>query len=96
MPAGNGRSLRESDFLAMVASSDAPGKKGPLPLWVLASIALAALILAGAVGASVTLWRGKSAGPWRPSYALAATKIGEVSASSSSSGTDTQSMGARS
>ncbi|KAM7146135.1 H-2 class I histocompatibility antigen, alpha chain-like [Macrochelys suwanniensis] len=74
----------------------APGKKGPRPLWALASIVLAVLVLVGAVGASVTLWRRKSAGPWKPSYALAATKNGEDSASSSSSGTDTQSMGARS
>ncbi|CAM5158220.1 unnamed protein product [Eretmochelys imbricata] len=86
----------EHSSLAEPALVWAPGKKGPLPLWVLASITLAALVLAGAVGASVTLWRRKSAGPWRPSYALAATKIGEVSASRSSSGTDIQSMGARS
>ncbi|CAM5072084.1 unnamed protein product, partial [Eretmochelys imbricata] len=63
----------EHSSLAEPALVWTPGKKGSLPLWVLASIALAALILAGAVGASVTLWRGKSAGPWRPSYALAAT-----------------------
>uniref|UniRef100_A0A8C8SPE6 Ig-like domain-containing protein n=1 Tax=Pelusios castaneus TaxID=367368 RepID=A0A8C8SPE6_9SAUR len=42
-----------------------PGKKGPLTPGVLAAIALAALILAGAVGAGVILWRRKSAGESR-------------------------------
>ncbi|CAM4654657.1 unnamed protein product [Caretta caretta] len=51
----------EHSSLAEPALVWAPGKKGSLPLWVLASIALAALVLAGAVGASVTLWRRKSA-----------------------------------
>ncbi|XP_067417086.1 class I histocompatibility antigen, F10 alpha chain-like [Emydura macquarii macquarii] len=39
----------------------APGKKGPLSPGVLAAIVLAVLVLAGAVGASVILWRRKSA-----------------------------------
>ncbi|XP_043384781.1 class I histocompatibility antigen, F10 alpha chain isoform X2 [Chelonia mydas] len=64
----------EHSSLAEPALVWAPGKKGSLPLWVLASIALVALVLAGAVGASVILWRRKSAGPWRPSYALAASE----------------------
>ncbi|CAM4559332.1 unnamed protein product [Lepidochelys kempii] len=45
----------EHSSLAEPALVWAPGKKGPLPLWVLASITLAALVLAGAIGASVTL-----------------------------------------
>ncbi|XP_026502592.1 class I histocompatibility antigen, F10 alpha chain-like, partial [Terrapene carolina triunguis] len=68
----------------------APGKKGPLPPGVLAAIVLAVLVLAGAVGAGVILWRRKSAGPMKPGYTPAATKSGEDSASSSSSGTDPQ------
>ncbi|XP_065271563.1 class I histocompatibility antigen, F10 alpha chain-like isoform X1 [Emys orbicularis] len=45
----------------------APGKKGPLHPGVLAAIVLAALVLAGGtVGASVILWRRKSAGPYVP------------------------------
>uniref|UniRef100_A0A8C8SM67 Ig-like domain-containing protein n=1 Tax=Pelusios castaneus TaxID=367368 RepID=A0A8C8SM67_9SAUR len=43
----------------------APGKKGPLTPGVLAAIALAALVLAGAGGAGVILWRRKSAGESR-------------------------------
>ncbi|XP_067423688.1 class I histocompatibility antigen, F10 alpha chain-like [Emydura macquarii macquarii] len=74
----------------------APGKKGPLSPGVLAAIVLAVLVLAGAIGASVILWRRKSAGTPKPSYALAATKTGEDSASSSSSGSDTQRTGPRS
>ncbi|CAM5072659.1 unnamed protein product [Natator depressus] len=73
----------------------APGKKGPLTPGVLAAIVLAVLVLAGAVGAGVILWRRRSAGPRKPGYAPAATKVGEDSASSSSSGTDPQSMGPR-
>ncbi|CAM4637046.1 unnamed protein product [Lepidochelys olivacea] len=45
----------EHSSLAEPALVWAPGKKGPLPLWVLASITLAALVLAGAIGASITL-----------------------------------------
>ncbi|XP_039374888.1 class I histocompatibility antigen, F10 alpha chain-like [Mauremys reevesii] len=52
----------------------APGKKGPLPPWVLAAIVLAVLVLAGAVGAGVILWRRKSAGPMKPGYAPAASE----------------------
>ncbi|XP_067414595.1 major histocompatibility complex class I-related gene protein-like [Emydura macquarii macquarii] len=73
----------------------APGKKGPLSPGVLAAIVLAVLVLAGAVGASVILWRRKSAGPSKPIYAPAATKIGEDSTSCSSSGSDTRSLGHR-
>ncbi|XP_067392884.1 major histocompatibility complex class I-related gene protein-like [Emydura macquarii macquarii] len=40
----------------------APGKKGPLSPGVLATIVLAMLVLAGAVGARVILWRRKSVG----------------------------------
>ncbi|XP_030403267.1 class I histocompatibility antigen, F10 alpha chain-like [Gopherus evgoodei] len=71
----------------------ASGKKGPLPPAVLAAIVLAILVLAGAVGAGVVLWRRNSAGPVKPGYALATTKSREDSASSSSSGTDSQSLG---
>uniref|UniRef100_A0A452IAX4 Ig-like domain-containing protein n=1 Tax=Gopherus agassizii TaxID=38772 RepID=A0A452IAX4_9SAUR len=71
----------------------APGKKGSLPPGVLATIVLAMLVLAGAVGAGVVLCRRKSAGPRKPGYAPAATKSGEDSASSSSSGTDLRSVG---
>ncbi|XP_074927563.1 antigen peptide transporter 2-like [Chelonoidis abingdonii] len=53
----------------------APGKKGPLPPGVLAAIVLTVLVLAGAVGAGVILWRRKSAGP----YALAASPKGTYS-----------------
>ncbi|XP_039374893.1 class I histocompatibility antigen, F10 alpha chain-like [Mauremys reevesii] len=60
-------------FLAVVASSGTPGKKGPLPPGVLATIVLAVLVLAGAVGAGIILWRRKSAGPRNPGYAPAAT-----------------------
>ncbi|CAM4658400.1 class I histocompatibility antigen, F10 alpha chain isoform X1 [Caretta caretta] len=74
----------------------APGKKGPLTPGVLAAIILAVVVLAGAVGASVILWRRKSAGPSKPSYAPAATKSGEDSASSSSLGTDPLSVGLQS
>ncbi|XP_067392882.1 class I histocompatibility antigen, F10 alpha chain-like [Emydura macquarii macquarii] len=52
----------------------APGKKGPLSPWVLAAIVLAVLGLAGAVGASVILWRRKSAGSPKPGYAPAASE----------------------
>ncbi|XP_074873747.1 class I histocompatibility antigen, F10 alpha chain-like [Carettochelys insculpta] len=74
----------------------APGKKGPLPPWILAAIGLVALGLAGAVGVGVWLWRRKSAGPRRSSYAPAATKVGEDSASSSSSGAEPRSLGPQS
>uniref|UniRef100_A0A8C3FE43 Ig-like domain-containing protein n=1 Tax=Chrysemys picta bellii TaxID=8478 RepID=A0A8C3FE43_CHRPI len=43
----------------------APGKKGPLHPGVLAAIVLAVLVLAGAVGVGVILWRRKSAGKSR-------------------------------
>ncbi|XP_067392878.1 class I histocompatibility antigen, F10 alpha chain-like [Emydura macquarii macquarii] len=52
----------------------APGKKGPLPPGVLAAIVLAVLVLAGAVGASIILWRRKSAGPTKSDYAPAASE----------------------
>ncbi|XP_039373758.1 class I histocompatibility antigen, F10 alpha chain-like [Mauremys reevesii] len=52
----------------------APGKKGPLSPGVLAAIVLAVLVLAGAVGAGVILWRRKSAGPMKPGYAPAASE----------------------
>ncbi|XP_065258601.1 class I histocompatibility antigen, F10 alpha chain-like isoform X2 [Emys orbicularis] len=42
---------------------EAPGKKGTLPPGAVAAIVLA---LAGAVGASVILWKRKSAGPFAP------------------------------
>ncbi|XP_030403266.1 class I histocompatibility antigen, F10 alpha chain-like [Gopherus evgoodei] len=71
----------------------APGKKGSLPPGVLAAIILAVLVLAGAIGAGIVLWRRKSAGPKNPGYAPAATKSGEDSVSSSSSGTDLRSVG---
>ncbi|XP_067392883.1 class I histocompatibility antigen, F10 alpha chain-like [Emydura macquarii macquarii] len=74
----------------------APGKKGPLSPGVLATIVLSVLVLLGAVGASVILWRRKSAGTPKRGYTPAATKTGEDSASSSSSGSDTQRMGPRS
>ncbi|XP_074873764.1 major histocompatibility complex class I-related protein 1-like isoform X1 [Carettochelys insculpta] len=73
----------------------APGKKGPLPRWILAAIGLVALGLAGAVGVGVWLWRRKSAGPLKPIYTPAATKTGDDSASSSSSGAECQSVGTR-
>ncbi|XP_067392879.1 class I histocompatibility antigen, F10 alpha chain-like [Emydura macquarii macquarii] len=74
----------------------APGRKGPLFPGVLAAIVLAVLVLVGAVGVSVILWRRKSAGTPKPSYTLAATKTGEDSASSSSSGSDHRSPGPQS
>uniref|UniRef100_A0A8C0IW53 MHC class I-like antigen recognition-like domain-containing protein n=1 Tax=Chelonoidis abingdonii TaxID=106734 RepID=A0A8C0IW53_CHEAB len=49
------------------SSRGEPTVKGPLPLGILAAIVLAVLLLAGAVGAGVILWRRKSAGEsWSP------------------------------
>ncbi|XP_075770745.1 uncharacterized protein LOC102451837 [Pelodiscus sinensis] len=76
--------------------SSGPLRRAPLPSGVLAAIVLAVLGLAGAAGAGVWLWRRKSAGSHKPNYTPAATKPGEDSASSSSSGTENSSAGSRS
>ncbi|XP_074873763.1 class I histocompatibility antigen, F10 alpha chain-like [Carettochelys insculpta] len=74
----------------------APGKKGPLPRWILAAIGLVALGLAGAVGVGVWLFRRRSAGPQKPGYAPAAATVREEPDSSSSLGTETSSLGSQS
>ncbi|XP_044838770.1 class I histocompatibility antigen, F10 alpha chain-like [Mauremys mutica] len=56
----------------------APGQKGPLSPWVLAAIVLAVLVLAGAVGAGVVLWRRKSAGPMNPATLQQPQRAGEI------------------
>nr|XP_032637585.1 class I histocompatibility antigen, F10 alpha chain-like [Chelonoidis abingdonii] len=55
----------------------APGKKGPLPPGVLAAIVLTVLVLAGAVGAGVILWRRKSAGESRVPWSRDVGRSGE-------------------
>ncbi|XP_075770744.1 class I histocompatibility antigen, F10 alpha chain-like [Pelodiscus sinensis] len=70
-------------------------EKGPLSPGVLSIIVLLVLVLAGVAGAGVWLWRRKSAGRRKPGYTPAATKTGDDSASSSASGTGSQSAGSR-